>query len=135
VYNGHWYPAGEGSPVERVIRSFEERVSLQQSNKRKMDIHFTFPRQSAGFKREQAAAARLLDAAEFDLDLFDATMDVLFTHKDFSWKVRTSLMHIEKDFVLAKAIVLALRKQAAAKAAVEQQTLRTIQDREDIFSY
>lgn len=133
IHDGLWYHLGSGSPSLRIVRHLEKRVTESVNRGRERKIIFTIPEKSAQFKRELVTASRYIDQAGGDVDLVIETLDILFTHKRFSWRSWTSLIGM-RDFSLALAIAKANRDQVAAKNTASSTAYQTVMQKENIFA-
>jgi len=138
VHGKVWYRTGTGNPNVAVFEYFEQQVSRRLTSERKdgVSVPFSVPRQSAQYKRELIAAERMLGLAEFDLDLVKETITILFTHSEFKWKKRNTMLYLpsDGDFLAALAIARAEREAKKKQATSEQKVVSTVLRREDIFS-
>jgi hypothetical protein len=134
IYKGHWFRHLPTSPTVSILRHFEERVSQALSARSTASVVFTIPRKGLRYKRELVVCERLLQTTDFDYSLVIETLDHLFIDKRFNWKLRDTLLWIEKDFNTALAIVKAEREAQKRKEHRTQEALANVLSRENVFS-
>jgi hypothetical protein len=82
------------------------------------------------------AAARYLEAAEFDVPLVKEAIDLLFDHPEFNFKTRTSLLGFnEVDFGVTLFLAQGIREEKAAQARINSANLAKVEQMEDLFDY
>jgi len=134
VYKGHWYRSNLGSPTVALVTHLEKRVGDHLSRNRDVRVPYTIPRKGLRYKRELAVAERLLEACDFDFDLAVDSLNILYDDSRFNWKLRDSLLWIEKDFNTSLALARASRMEQELRRKKEQQAVQAAMSREDIFS-
>jgi len=134
IHKGHWFRAGLGSPTVALLEHFEKRVGDGLSRNRSVRVPFTIPRKGLRYKRELVVAERLLKSADYDFDLTIDALNILFDDMRLNWKLRDTLLWIEKDYNTALALARANRAEAELRKRKEQETLKAVMAREDIFS-
>lgn len=134
LHAGYAFRASDGSPPQRVVVEFEKLLSQQISARQRMHVPFRFPRKSSAYKLELAQAERFLQQVDYDLDLVLRTLDVLFTNKQFSFKTRSSMLQLVRDFPVATAIATAIRARASEAQNRQNEMLQDVLSRPDIFA-
>jgi hypothetical protein len=134
IHDGVWYLSGPNSPNLTILKYFEQRVRKHQSALRGRHVPFRFRKKGVGYKQELVAAGRLFKQADYDLELVKDSIDILFSDPDFSWKLRTSMMYIAKDFNLALAIAHTNKQRKEEERAREMDAEERILSRENIFA-
>jgi hypothetical protein len=134
AYKGVYFRADVGNPVEAIVKAFEVLVSQQTSKKQGIPVSFRFPRKSNAYRMELVYAQHLLSACEYDLDLVLESLNVAFTNKQFEFKTRTSLAHINKDLPLMSAIAYAIIQKRKEGEAQSSTAFAALSEREDIFA-
>lgn len=133
LYDGRLVRTGEGSPNQAIVRAFEQHVSAQLSIGRAQAVVFRFPRKTGALRRELAVAELLLQLADDDLDLVREAFAVLFSHKTFAWKRRTTLRGIDSDFTAALVLARANRADQEEQRRKQEATVARLARRENIF--
>jgi hypothetical protein len=133
IYKGSYYRASQGSPTLLILKRFEQLVSEQSSKKQNMIVCFHISKKTPHYARELAQAERLLVMAEGDLDLVLATLVVLFDNPQFSFKMRSSLLGIDRDFNLAMAVARAILEKLHREEQLQQSSFSQVMAKEDIF--
>ena len=133
IHDGLWFHLGTGSPSLKVVRHLEKCITDAVNKGRERKIIFTIPEKSAQFKRELVTASRYIDQAGGDVDLVIDALDILFTHKRFSWRSWNSLIGM-RDFSLALAIAKANREQALARNIASNTAYQAVMQKENIFA-
>lgn len=134
MHGGFYYRTEDGSPTDVVVKHFEGLIRKKVSKMAGQYVSFYFPRKGQRWKRELVAAERLLQDTEGDLPLVLETLDFLFTSKEYGWRTRDSLIPIEREFLTVLPVVKHFREQEKLKKTQEQQALKQVLDKEDIFS-
>lgn len=127
VYNGVWFRTEEGAPTVAVIKHLEKRISDKHSVGRPKRVNYVISTKGSRYQRELVTAERLLEAADWDLDLVRDAIDILFDDLQFNFKNRTSLIGIEQDYGLALAIATATREADEEQAEKEIEALKRVQ--------
>lgn len=136
IWEGQWYVAGEASPPLQVVEHFENWVSRKYRTQNSSQRRFQLPRQGARWAKEMKAAARYLEAAEFDVPLVKEAIDLLFDHPEFNFKTRTSLLGFnEVDFGVTLFLAQGIREEKAAQARINSANLAKVEQMEDLFDY
>jgi len=133
IHDGMWFLMGAGSPSLRVVRHLEKCITDSVNKGREKKILYTIPEKSAQFKRELVTASRYIDQAGGDVDLVIEALDILFTHKRFSWRSWNSLVGMV-DYPLALTIAKANREQALARNAASSTAYQEVMQKENIFA-
>jgi hypothetical protein len=97
-------------------------------------INFVIPVKAARYRRELVQAERLLDLAEFDLDLALAALDVLFEHSRFRRKSYTTLLWLEDDYLVALALARTYINEERTRIMLETTAASQAIKKEDIFA-
>lgn len=131
VYKGMWFI--DGSPVDNFITYFEERLSKKLSLQNQTNVCFKFQRKLPSWKIEYATAQRLLAQLDWDVDLAKEVIDILFTDKQFSFKLYGSITYAIKDFHPATIIANAKREAKNNRVTTAIQNIENVMEKEDIF--
>jgi hypothetical protein len=134
VYKGRWYRTELGSPSVAMLTHLETRASKALSLKNGSKVVYRIPKKGALYVRELVSAERLLNLVDGDYDLAVDAIDILFFDKQFNWKIYTSLLYIDKDFLVAKAIAEANREKRKEQEEKARKTIALIVDKEDVFA-
>jgi len=122
-----WFRTEEGAPTVAVIKHLEKRISDKHSVGRPKRVNYVISTKGSRYQRELVTAERLLEAADWDLDLVRDAIDILFDDLQFNFKNRTSLIGIEQDYGLALAIATATREADEEQAEKEIEALKRVQ--------
>ena len=133
LYHGHFYRTEDGAPNQAIVAEFEKLVGQQLSKAHNRPIPFRMNRKSAAFALELITAERLLEQADYDLDLTLRALRELFNNQAWAWKTRSSLTHITRDFAGAMAIARVAADIAAADNERQQQLAEQLRMKEDVF--
>jgi hypothetical protein len=128
IYDGGWYLLTDDAPNIALLNTWEQQLSERTKT------NFSIPRKSSRYKREAAVAQRLLDEAEGDLTVAETAMDILHTHKDFSWKTYTSLLSVEKDWLVALFMARTTLEEEARREEARRQRANELEHMEDIWN-
>ena len=134
IHGGRWYQAGLGSPTVAILEWFENRVTTKLRQSGPEATVFTIPRKGARWQRELVAAGRCLDSADGDYDLVLEALELLFSHKRFSWKNIHTMMYVDADFTVALAMAKAARAQREAEEQRTGAVVGRLLQKEDIFA-
>jgi predicted restriction endonuclease len=135
LHGGFFYRTADGSPTVEIAEKFETMIRQRLSSKLGRNVPFQFNRKDGSWRRELKTAEKLLAECEHSRDLAIDTVQTLFDHKDFQWKVYASISSAVKDFAMAKAITLALWEEDAQNANDEAQRFEDIQRNTNPFNY
>lgn len=133
LHKGHFYRAEEGSPNLAITTEFEKLVGQQLSKAQGRTIPFRFNRKSPQYTLELVTAESLLAECDYDLDLVRRALHELFNNQAWSWKTRSSLTHIRKDFPGALAIARVAAEIAQADLLRQQQLAQQLDNKENVF--
>ncbi len=135
LYKGFYYRTDDGNPAEKLMAAWEERVTTWTSKQVGTQVDaFHVSKKTPAYKREMAAAERILADCEGDLALALKTIEVLFTHQKFSYKSYTSLTYMAKDWPVAKLMAQTIMKEESKRQERSQRTLEKIEQEEDIWA-
>ncbi len=134
LYKGFYYRTSDGNPAEKLMAAWEERVTTWTSKQvgKQVDA-FHVSKKTPAYKREMAAAERLLADCEGNLALALRTLEVLYTHQKFAFKGYTSLTYMTKDWPVAKLMAQTLLREEAKQEAQRQRNLQVVEQQEDIW--
>jgi hypothetical protein len=134
IHKGYAFRASDGAPNVKIVLEFEKLVSQNLSAAQRMEVPFRIPRKSAQYRVELAQAEKLLEMTDYDIDIVLRTLDVLFTNKRFSFKTRSSLTQVMRDWPVGMAIAKAIKQREATQMSAQERNLASVMSREDIFA-
>jgi hypothetical protein len=134
VYMGRWIEAGPKSPAATILTHFEDRVSGALSKASSTPVTFSIPRKGLSYRRELHAAGRLFEIADYNMKVTLRSVDKLFNHPKLNFKTRSSLLYVEKDFLIALALVKAEIAAETVKESIEQKVIQDVLSRPSLFS-
>ena len=134
IHKGYAFRASDGTPNTKIVLEFEKLVSQNLSAAQHMEVPFRIPRKSAQYRVELAQAEKLLEMTDYDIDIVFRTLDVLFTNRRFSFKTRSSLMQVMRDWPVGMAIARAIKQREATQMSDQERNLASVMSREDIFA-
>ena len=134
VHEGYWFPAGTGSPNLKILKHFEDLISERLSNEQGKSIVFQVPKKSIRYKRELVQAGKLLEMADFDLQLTLDSITLLFKDPKFAWKNYTTLLWMNNEFPVSLAIMQARIEEKKKLEQKQNAYINELLRSEDIFS-
>ncbi len=126
MHNGRYYREEDGSPPLAILRKWDELMSIRTSKLQGMPVIVRTSPKTTRYRRELAAAERLLECTGGDLDIVLLTLDVLFSNPQFERSSRIGLAFLH-DFDVGLIVAAKLREkhqqaQDRADAAFDQVT-------------
>ncbi len=132
LHNGRYYREEDGSPAVKILRKWDELMSIRTSKLQGMPVTMRTSPKTTKYRRELAAAEGLLECAKGDLDMVLFTLEVLFTNPQFERHSRVGLAFLH-DFDVGLMVAEGLRekqRQAQNRADV---AFDQIMGSEDLF--
>lgn len=133
IYEGKWYDARQGTPIQVILKVFEQEVSTKLSTPTRR-IVWDIPRGSEKYKRESGLAKIIFDKCGRDLELTKEALQEAFYGTRFAWKQRQSLASVLGDLSFILAILRAKREESEAEKNREKQAIESVLRGEDIFA-
>jgi len=112
--DGKWFLIGEDAPNIALLKYWEYLLGYR------IGETFRLPRKSNRFIREAKFAQDRLDEAEGDLDIAKKALWILFNDKAFSWKLPTSMLSFEREWI----VLLLIARKLMTKEQREEQAAR-----------
>lgn len=116
IRDGKWYSLSDGAPNVELLKYWERKMT------ERLGERFRVPRKGTRYKREVKFAQALLDESSDDLEVAKEAINILFTDPGFSWKLFSSMLYMNPDWLAAVVMARARVKlrQQAVKAAQER---------------
>lgn len=134
-YGNHYYKDADGNPANVLLEHFERLVSERTSKIQGKRVVYRTPKRSPLFKAEIAAAKRLLNQCDGDLQLTVSVVDTLFVNPQFARRNYTALRYLSSDFALAKTVTETHLADLARKDNKEADTFVNTMGSERLFDY
>lgn len=133
MFDGRWYKTGTGSPTTRIVDEFFKLLSAKENaNRTTTPVIVTVPKKSPIYARYIKVAARLLEYADYDVDLVIDALKRIFSDRRTAWK-NHNLLYIEADFLVALAVERANREEAQKQAKQVNTVVKNLV-KVDVFS-
>ena len=117
IYEGHWFVDLPESPPNVLIRYLEDLINANVNRGRDVEtVKFRIKRYGPRYNREVKNIKRMLEMADWDLDLTQRAIRIFMTHKQFYNKNTTSFSNVLYNFDLALAIAKAEKLQEEDEA-------------------
>ncbi len=135
IHNGRYYREEDGAPNIALLRTFESLLTtrlryVQQDSTITLRISSKTPQ----YRRELAAAERLLEQAEGDLDLARLTLKVLFENPQFKRKSYLTMVYMDSDFFIALAVARSVQARMSLDNQRAASAFEKIMAQDDLFS-
>jgi len=127
-YEGVWLEFGEDTPPIQILKKSDEIYSKQLSIAYKKVVNVTTPKKGDNWRSSVATAKQLWELADKNLSLALECMDILATHKNFSWKSKSDIKTFFKDWYIGLAIAKANRQERTEKQRREDAYYRFLMD-------
>ena len=127
LYQGHWFSKKEGNPTTRILKTWEELLSIR------LKKQFYIPEKTGRYQTELVYARNLLQLADWDLALTKRAIKILFNDERFLWKTYASILHMWNDFPVALAIARTQRGAEEKEIRRQEKAWAEMEAMEDIF--
>lgn len=131
-YSGVWIDNRKDSPPKQLLRIFENLISDKLSLVAGITVVHRTPKPHKN--EELGVAKRIWEDNSYDLEVCTYALELLFQHKQFSFKTYTALKYTQRDFPIAVSMARPLVAKRRAEEQLMNINLERLAEKEDIFN-